>query len=119
MFQSNLNNKFRQIELQGCPENITRAAEKIYKIVDKYYFFDNSSPRDERRDDASSLRDRSQRMRKHRSDERNEENNSRNIKRARVRLGNRNDRNKILNEESINKNGQIEEIQKSEGGIFY
>ena len=117
VFQNNLNNKYRQIELQGSPENITRAAEKIYKIVDKYYFFDNSNPRVERRDDASSPLDRHRRMRKYKSDERNEDQNRGNIKRARVRLGNRNDRNKIINKESLNKYRQADEIQKTEGGI--
>lgn len=41
VFQNDVNERFRQIELSGSPVDIARAAEKIYKIVNKYYFFEN------------------------------------------------------------------------------
>jgi len=48
IYQNDINNKYRQIELQGSPESISKASEKIYKIVNKYYFFSSSDRKDER-----------------------------------------------------------------------
>jgi hypothetical protein len=57
VFQHDINTKYRQIELAGSALDISRATEKIYKIVNKYYFFnqDNMEGRheyynDDRRD---------------------------------------------------------------------
>ncbi len=42
VYQQDVAHKYRQIELQGSPDEISRAAEKIYKIVNKYYFFNQN-----------------------------------------------------------------------------
>jgi hypothetical protein len=59
VYHHDINDKYRQIELAGTPVDISRAAEKIYKIVNKYYFV--APGNNERRD--SSL-DRSSKKRK-------------------------------------------------------
>lgn len=40
VFHQDINNKFRQIELAGSCSDIAKASEKIYLIVNKYYYFD-------------------------------------------------------------------------------
>ena len=70
MFQHDVCHKYRQIELQGSPEEISKAAEKIDKFVNKYYFFNQ---RDE--EHGHGKRDRRQ------------VEGSYEVKRKRVRLG--------------------------------
>jgi hypothetical protein len=38
VYQHNINDKYRQIELAGSTIDLSRATEKIYKIVNKYYY---------------------------------------------------------------------------------
>ncbi len=53
VFQHDINDKFRQIELAGTPIDISRAAEKIYKIVNKYYFITPSTTSKKHRESSS------------------------------------------------------------------
>jgi hypothetical protein len=64
VFQHDINNKYRQIELAGNPVDISRAAEKIYRIVNKYYF---TSPANARRPNPSDERDKKRRSAEPRS----------------------------------------------------
>ena len=61
VFQQDVVHKYRQIELQGSPEEISKACEKIYKIVNKYYFFNQSQKeqlRERRREEGDDRRKR-------------------------------------------------------------
>jgi hypothetical protein len=42
VFQQDITSRYRQIELAGSASSVSQAAENIYKIVNKYYFFDHS-----------------------------------------------------------------------------
>jgi hypothetical protein len=63
VFQHDINDRYRQIELAGSPVDISRAAEKIYKVVNKYYFVSPTtlSTTVHRRTGSSEDRDRKQR----------------------------------------------------------
>jgi hypothetical protein len=90
VFQNDIDNKYRQIELQGSPENISRASEKIYKIVNKYYFFESRTISD---DDGS--REDEYRMKKHKNLGIIE---TSKLKRKGIRLGKRMERKKTKEE---------------------
>jgi hypothetical protein len=53
VYHHNINEKYRQIELAGSTLDISRASERIYKIVNKYYFINPNLPK---RNDTSSDR---------------------------------------------------------------
>lgn len=118
VFQNDINNKYRQIELQGSPENISKAGEKIYKIVNKYYFFDNSNRRNG--DENSPSEEHGEyRVSKY---EEHEDNATSNMRRPRIRLGNRNDRKKNRIEErrdvQEDRNNRKEINKTRENGII-
>ena len=54
VYQQDVAHKYRQIELQGSPDEISKAAEKIYKIVNKYYFFNQLGEEEFKRNAESS-----------------------------------------------------------------
>jgi hypothetical protein len=95
--------------LQGSPENISRATEKIYKIVNKYYFFESRRRSDRSEDDSS--RENDHRMRKYKIEE---ESNRRKLKRRGIRLGNRIDIKKMRNDEDIGEE-RIKEYKREKG----
>jgi len=90
VFQNDIDNKYRQIELQGSPENISRATEKIYKIVNKYYFFESR-----RLSDENSSRGEEYRMKKYKTEGMIERSKP---KRKGIRLGTRMERKKTREE---------------------
>ena len=53
VFQHDINDKFRQIELAGTPIDISRASEKIYKIVNKYFFITPSTTTKKHRESST------------------------------------------------------------------
>jgi hypothetical protein len=57
VFRHNVNDKYRQIELAGSTLDLSRAAERIYKIVNKYHYIDpTQSKRNERSDDRRRMK---------------------------------------------------------------
>jgi hypothetical protein len=58
VFQHDIVHKYRQIELQGSPEEISKACEKIYKIVNKYYFFNQRHAGHGRREESGDRKKR-------------------------------------------------------------
>jgi hypothetical protein len=79
VFQHDINDRYRQIELAGSPVDVSRAAEKIYKIVNKYYFINPNNTITSHRRDSSEGRNIS-------SDRRRSSRNTEDKPRTRIRL---------------------------------
>ena len=57
VYRHNINDKYRQIELAGSTLDLSRAAERIYKIVNKYYYINPNQPkRNEPSDDRRRMK---------------------------------------------------------------
>lgn len=44
VFQENIGDKFRQIELAGSVSSLVSAADQIYRFVNRYYYYNSSNP---------------------------------------------------------------------------